>query len=216
MSVADIIGAGSLTDRPELDATGVDDRRVDARIRLACALAAVGTLVPIALSSFDGDTGAEITASVLDGSTLLQVGAYAAAVVSALLVLAAVRLASRVGGTAGTVVMVAGAAVAVMFVAYYAAFAAGAVVAEYGVTDPGPGVGEGTALLVNFTELVRYAPGLALVAAAVVARRRLPRSVWGTAAALVVLTLAPMTSWVAAALIPLWLAISAAAVSARP
>lgn len=216
MSVADITEAGSVIGQSELGASRAVERRVEARIRLACGLAAVGTLVPFALASFSGDSGAEITASVLDRSTLLQLGAYAAAVVSTLLVLAAVRLGGRVRGTAGTVVTIAGAAVALMFVAYYAAFAAGAVVAEYGVTEPGPGVGEGTALLVNFTELVRYAPGLALVAAAVVARARLPRAVWGTAAVLAVLTLLPMTSWVAAALIPPWLAVSAAALSGRP
>jgi hypothetical protein len=212
MSVADITGAGAVPGSTELAAP----RASESRVRLACGLAAVGTLVPFALSSFSGDSGAEITASILDGATALQVGAYAAALVSALLVLAAVRLAGRIGGTAGSVVLASGAAVALMFVAYYAAFAAGAVVADHILADPGPGVGESTAVLVNLTELVRYAPGLALVSAAVVARARLPRAVWGTAAALAVLTIVPVTSWVAALLIPLWLAISAATVSARP
>lgn len=212
MSVAEITGAGAATGSTQLTAP----RASETRMRLACALAAGGTLVPFALSSFGGDSGAEITASILDGATALQIGGYVAVLVSALLVLAAVRLAGRVGGTAGAVVLVSGAAVALMFVAYYAAFAAGAVVADQMLAEPGPGVGESTAVLVNLTELARYAPGLALVSAAVVARARLPRAVWGTAAALAVLTIVPMTSWVAALLVPLWLAVSAAAISGRP
>jgi hypothetical protein len=89
-------------------------------------------------------------------------------------------------------------------------------VADYTLSNAGPGVGESTAVLVNLTELTRYAPGLALVVAAVAARARLPRPAWITAAVLVVMTVFPMTSWVAALLIPLWLAVTAAVLSARP
>ena len=180
--------------------------------RVASAAGAALALVPFALCTFSGDTGAEITASLLDKATSLQVGAAVAALAGALILVAAVRLAERVPGTAGRVLAGAGTAVAELFVAYYASFGTGAIVADLAVTDPGPGVGEGTALLVNLTELTRYAPGLALTGAAVVARRHLPRGVWVTAAVLAVMTAFPLTSWVAALLIPIWLGISAAAV----
>jgi hypothetical protein len=188
----------------------------ESRIRIACALGAAGTLVPFALCSFSGTTGAEITQSLRDDAVSVQIGAATAVLIAPLLLLAALRLGRRIGGTAGAVATGAGVAVAVMFAAYYAAFGAGAVVADLAVSDPGPGVGEGTSLLVNFTELTRYAPGLALVAAAFAGRRSLPRAIGVTAALLAVLTVFPMTSWVAALLIPLWLGTCAAALgSAR-
>ncbi len=179
--------------------------------RVACASAAVLALVPFALCSFSGETGEQITASLLDHAVALQLGAGVAAVAGALLVVAAARLGGHVFGTAGRVMGMAGAGVAILFVAYYASYGAGAVVADTMLTEPGPGVGEGTALLVNMTELARYAPGLALTGAAVAARRQLPVGVWGSGAALAVLTLVPLTSWAAALAIPLWLGISAAA-----
>ena len=192
--------------------------RMDTRdlpVRIASGAAAGLAVVPFALCSFGGETGAEITASLLDDATSLQVGAVTATVAGALLLFAAVRLGAAVAGTAGRVLTGAGIAVAMLFVAYYASFGAGAVVAGHMLTDPGAGVGEGTALLVNMTEITRYAPSLALTATAVAARAWLPKGVWISAAALAVLTVFPMTSWVAALLIPLWLGISGASVPAR-
>lgn len=187
----------------------------DLPARVACGAAAALALVPFALSSFSGDTGEAITASLIENSVELQIGAGVAALAGALLLVAAVRMGGQLSGTPGRVMTMAGAGVAVLFVAYYASFGAGAVVADVMLTDPGAGVGEGTALLVNLTELARYAPGLALTAAAVVARRQLPTGVWVTGAALSLLTLVPLTSWVAALAIPLWLGISAAFVQPR-
>lgn len=183
--------------------------------RVASGCAAALALVPLALCSFSGDTGAEITASLVGDAAMLQVGAGVAVLAGALLLVAAVRLAAAIPGAAGRVAGTAGAAVAVLFVAYYASFGAGAVVVGSMLSDPGPGVGEGTALLVNMTEVVRYAPGLALTAATVLARRHLPAGVWVTGAVLALLTLVPFTSWVAALAIPLWLGISAATLGAR-
>jgi len=44
------------------------------------------------------------------------------------------------------------------------------------LTDPGPGLGEATSLLVDITEITRDAPALTLVAAAVAARTVLPKA----------------------------------------
>jgi hypothetical protein len=177
-------------------------RETESIARLASAAAAGLALVPLALCSFSGETGAQITADLVENATRLQSGAAVAAGAAALLVLAAVRLGRRAGST---VLTGAGIAVAVLFAAYYASFGAGGVVAGMMLENPGPGVGEGTALLVNMTELARYGVGLAVTGAAVAARATLPKGVWVAAAALAVLTVVPITSWLAALLIPLWL-----------
>ncbi len=142
-----------------------------------CAAAAAAAVVPFALSSFSGDTGTEITASLVDDAMPITLGSITAVLVSAGLFLAAARLGAVVSGIAGRIVATAGAAVAMMFALYYASFGAGAIVAAQMLSEPGAGVGEGTALLVNLTEVTRYAPGLALVVAAFMARRSLPRPV---------------------------------------
>ena len=177
-----------------------------------CVSAAAGAVVPFALSSFSGDSGAEITASLIDDAMPITLGSITAVLVSAGLFLAAIRLGTVVRGAAGRVVATAGAAVAMMYALYYSSFGAGAIVAAQMLSEPGAGVGEATALMVNLTEVARYAPGLALVVAAFVARRTLPRPVGIAALVLAVLTIVPFTSWVAALLIPLWLGVSAAVV----
>lgn len=101
--------------------------------------------------------------------------------------LATARLARSVTGDPGRVMAVAGDGVALRYAAYHGVFGAGAVVASQMLADPGPGPGEAPFLLLNMTEIARFAHGLALVAAAVVARRELPRGLWVTAAALLVL-----------------------------
>ena len=50
------------------------------------------------------------------------------------------------------------------------------------------------------------------MAAVFVARRRLPRAVGVSAGLLALLTIVPLTSWVAALLIPLWLGMAGAVV----
>jgi len=188
----------------------------EGRARLVCAATAATAVVPFALSSFSGDTGSEITASLVDHALPITVGSITAVLVSAGLFLAAARLGAVVTGLAGRVVATAGAAVAMMYALYYSSFGAGAIVAAQMLSEPGAGVGEGTALMVNLTEVARYAPGLALVLAAFMVRRALPRAVGIAAAVLAVLTIVPFTSWVAALLIPLWLAVSAALVRMTP
>ena len=184
--------------------------------RLASAAAAALTVPVFALTSLTGDTGAEITAGLVDDQVTLTVGALLAVLVAAGLLVAAVRLGRSVSGDTGSVIVASGCAVAVLYAAFYSVFGAGAVVATQTLAAPGPGLGEAASLLLNIAEITRFAPGLALVAAGVVARRELPRGVGISAAMLAVMTLAPMTSWVAALLIPAWLGISAARVSDRP
>ena len=183
--------------------------------RIACGAAAALAVVPFALCSFGGDTGEEITASLADNAAALQAGAVVATFAGALLVLAAVVLGRRVAGSAGRVVAASGVAVAILFAGYYASFGVGGLLAGEVISEPDPAIGIATSFLVNLTEITRYAPGLALVAAALSARRRLPAGVWATAAVLALMTVVPFTSWAAALLIPLWLAISAAAVGDR-
>jgi hypothetical protein len=203
------IGAAMSIDELTTTHDLTEDREVP--IRVACGVAALATLVPFALCEIDGRSGSAITSGLEEHATSQQLGAIVATFVAALLVPAALRIARRASGLSGAVIGAAGVAVAVMYVAYYASFGAAAVVADQMLDEPGPGLGEATALLVNLTEITRYAPGLALVGAAVAARRFLPRGVWIPAAVLAVMTVFPLTSWVAALIIPVWLGASAAA-----
>lgn len=180
-------------------------RETESVARLASAAGAALALVPFALCSFSGETGAQIPADLVENASKLQLGAAVAGGASALLVVAAVRLGRRAGCP---VLTAAGIAVAVLFAAYYASFGAGGVVAGLMLENPGASVGEGTALLVNMTELARYGVSLAVTGAAVAARATLPKGVWITAAVLAVLTVVPFTSWAAALLTPLWLGVS--------
>ena len=178
--------------------------------RIVCAATAVGTLAPFAMLQIVGDSGAEITAGLVDDSALLMSGSIVAVLVSAGLFLAAVRLGKAVGGEPGILVTAAASAIALMYAGYYSVFGAGGVVASQMLAEPGAGLGEATSLLLNIMEITRYAPGLALTVAVVAAGSRLPRWVRVTAGLLAFLTLVPFTSWVAALLIPLWLGAVAA------
>ena len=84
--------------------------------------------------------------------------------------------------------------------------------ASFVIDEPGAGVGEATLVLLNGVDLARYAPGLLLVAAVLAARRRLPKSVTISAWGLLVVMFVPMTTWIAALLIPVWLGVVAAIV----
>lgn len=185
--------------------------RADRAARATCLAAAALTVPVFALTDLgSGKTGASVTAVLLEDRTALIAGGLLAVLVSAGLMLATVRLARSVNGDAGLVMAVAGAGVALMYALYYGVFGAGAVVASQMLADPGAGLGEASFLLLNVAEIARFAPGLALVAAAVVARRRLPRGLWVTAATLLVLVFVPFTTWVAALLTPPWLAAAGA------
>lgn len=187
-------------------ANPVTRRRAWARI--VCAASAASTVVPVALLQLRGDTGEEITAGLVDDRVTLILGTYVAVLVGAGLFAAAVHLGRLVPGAAGTLLTAAGSAVALLYSAYYAVFGAGAVIAS-SVTS-GPGLGEAAWHSLNVMEIARYTPGLALVAAAVAAGPHLPRAVRMTAGVLLILTVVPLTSWVAALLIPVWLGVSAA------
>jgi hypothetical protein len=190
-------------------------RRTPQRLTLdsaACLLAAAvtaGCFFALGIG-VAGDTGAEVTAGLVDDVARYQLASVLAIFAAVGLGLAAVRLGRRIGGQAGTVATAAGAAVAFLCAAYYSAYAAGASVASFVIDDPGPGVGEATLVLLNGIEFARYAPGLLLVAAVLAARRRLPRSVTVPAWVLLVVMLVPMTTWVAALLVPVWLGVAAA------
>ena len=198
------------TTSPALDLTR-REASPDRAARIACATTAVLTVPVFLLTDLgSGDSGSAITQVLVEDSTPLTAGSLLAVLVAAGLLLASVRLGRSVSGDAGRVLLVAGSGVALLYAAYYGVFGAGAVVAGQMLSDPGPGLGEASVLLLNMAEIARFAPGLALVAAAVVARRELPRGVWGSAAVLLVLVFVPLTTWVAALLTPLWLAVAAA------
>jgi hypothetical protein len=183
----------------------------DRAARTACLAAAALTVPVFALTGLGtGESGASVTAVLVEDRTALVAGGLLAVLVAAGLMLATVRLARLVSGDAGRVIAVAGSGVALLYALYYGVFAAGAVVASQMLADPGPGLGEASFLLLNMAEIARFAPGLALVAAAVAARRRLPRGLWVTATALLVLVFVPFTTWVAALLTPPWLAVAGA------
>lgn len=59
-------------------------------------------------------------------------------------------------------------------------------------------------------ELTRYAPSLVLLAAALVARRSLPKPVTIAAAVILAMIFIPFTTWIAAILTPVWLGVAGA------
>ena len=144
--------------------------------RIACAASAVGATAPFALLSLSGDSGTEITAGLVEDRVPLILGTYVAVLVSAGMFAAAVHLGRRLPDVNGILVTASGSAVALMYAAYYAVFGAGAVIAS---GESGPGMGEAAWHALNVMEIARYAPGLALVVAAVAAGPRLPRAVRG-------------------------------------
>jgi hypothetical protein len=199
----------------EAEATSDEHRRSAAPARLAAAAGAALAVAAVPLCTLSGESGAAVTEHLQAHVARLEAGAYLATVAAALLVPAAVLLGRGVPGIAGRVLVGAGVATAVTTGWYYAAFGAAAATVNASLSDPGPGLGEAAQLLVNVADWGRYAPSLALVAAAVVARRHLSRAVWVPAALLSVLTVVPVTTWAAAILIPVWLGLSAVSRSRR-
>jgi hypothetical protein len=163
-----------------------------------------------------GGTGAEVTTHLEANAARYQLASLLAIYAALPLCVAAVRLGRRVGGDAGRVASAAGTAVALLMAAYYSAYAAGVSVASLVLDEAGPGVGEATLVLLNGIELARYAPTLLLVTAVLVARRRLSRALTVPAWVLLVLTVFPVTTWIAALLVPVWLGVAGAVSARRP
>jgi len=59
--------------------------------------------------------------------------------------------------------------------------------------------------MINLAELTRYAPGTALLAAAVLARRVLPKPLMIVAVVQLALTFVPFTTWLVTIVVPTWL-----------
>jgi hypothetical protein len=153
-------------------------------------------------------TGAGITNDLISNDMKMHAVAWVAALACAGLILASARLSRSAGGTTGRVIAASGASVAVLMLAYYASFAAGSVVATNGVTDPGPGLGEATLVVLNAFSLTMAGPALALLVAAA-ASPHLPRASRVTGAIVAVLLVVPFTYWIANLIIPLWLGLVA-------
>jgi len=175
---------------------------------LLSAAVTAGCFFVLGIGSGAG-TGAEVTKRLTDNAARYQLASILAIFAAVGLALAAVRLGRRIGGQAGSVATVAGATVAFLCAAYYSAYAAGSNVASFVIDEPGAGVGEATLVLLNGFDLARYAPGLLLVAAVLAARRRLPRPVTFSAWVLLAVMFVPMTTWISALLIPVWLGVTA-------
>lgn len=175
---------------------------------LGTALAAAVVLVMgYGLNVADGEAA---TRALAEEAGRWQAASMLGLFAAAALGLAAVRLGRRIGGITGAVATAAGAAVAFLLGAYYASFAAGAVVATFSLDNPGPGLGEATLVVANMVDLTRYAPTLLLLVAALVARRSLPKPLTISAAVIVVLIALPFTTWIAAILAPMWLGVAGA------
>jgi hypothetical protein len=144
----------------------------------------------------------------------LHAVAWLAALACSGLILASIRLARAAGGPNGRVIAASGPAVAVLMLAYYASFAAGATVATNVITDPGTGLGEATLVILNAFSLTIIGPGFALLVASA-ASPTLPRASRATGTILAALLMVPFTTWIANLILPLWLGLVAAKASAR-
>lgn len=159
-------------------------------------------------------TGAGVTDALIANELRLRAVAWLAALACAGLILAGTRLARAAGGTSGQVIAAAGPAAAVLMLAYYASFAAGAAVATAGLSAPGAGVGEATLVVLNAFSLTLTGAGLALLVASA-ASPALPRISRLTAGVLAVLLLVPFTAWMVNLVLPLWLGLAAWKASPR-
>lgn len=157
-----------------------------------------------------GGSAADVMARLDDRAGSYQLASLLAIYAAVGLCLAAVRLGRRIGGDAGRLATIAGVAVAFLMAASYSAYAAGVAVAEFVLDDPGPGVGESSLVLLNLVDFARYAPGLVLIGAVLAARSRLPKLLTISAWILLVVAVVPLTTWVAAILVPVWLGVAGA------
>lgn len=175
-------------------------------VSLGGALLAV-TVVAVMGDPLRASTAREATDAMVSSAGRLQLAVAVSIIASAALLTAAARLGRRLPGDAGRVATTAGAAVAVLLAAYYGAYASGAVVGTLVLDEPSPGLGESALVVANMVEMTRFAPAIALLVAAIAARRHLPTAAVVTAGLLAVLTALPFTGWVAAILVPVWLGV---------
>lgn len=178
------------------------------------ALAAA--VVPVMGDPLRASTAQEATDAMVASAGRLQLAAIVAVFAATGLLAAAARLGRRIPGDAGRVTTAAGALVAALLAAYYSAYAGGAVVGSLVLDEPSASLGEGALVVANMVEMTRYAPGLALLVAAVVARRHLPTTVVVAAGLLAVLTVLPFTAWAAAITVPVWLGVVGALRGSAP
>jgi hypothetical protein len=183
----------------------------------ARAVAASGAVLALAVVPLFGDPlrgsdGGAVGDALVSVAMKAQLVAIAAVFASAALMVAAARLRAALPGLAGHVAGAAGTATAVLFAAYYSTFAAGAIVGDLVLTTRSPGLGEATLVVLNVVELVRFGTGFALLVAAAAAlrTRALPRTVGIVAAVLAVAQALPMTGWLAALAVPVWLGVAGA------
>ena len=183
----------------------------------ACAAGALLAAAPIVVlgPGLMTSSGAGAVEMLAADAWRYQLGMGLAALATPLLMYAAARLGERVGGVAGRLAVISGAVVAALLSLFYAVFAGASVVAGHILDEPSGGLGEATFLLVNAVDLARFGPGLALAIAVILARRALPRPLGWSAWFLVALTLFPMTGWVAAMVVPVWLGIAGAVAGPR-
>lgn len=182
-----------------------------------CLLAAMATAACFFVLGFGapGGSGADMLSQLGQHATRYQVASILAIWAAAGLGVAAARLGRRIGGDAGRLATAAGVTVAFLMAAYYSAYAAGVAVSQFVLDESGAGVGESSLVLLNLIELARYAPGLVLVGAVLVARRSLPRAITVPAWVLLVAMIFPMTTWAAAILTPVWLGVAGALAGRR-
>ncbi|KGN29841.1 hypothetical protein N802_10470 [Knoellia sinensis KCTC 19936] len=205
----------ALPETPESATTGTTDRG-PRLVSLAGGLMLGGAGLGVLFTNpIPGETGAAVTAALAAQAGLLQALSILAVFGAAALLVAAARLAARLDGVTARVASGAGVAVALLGAMYVSSFGAGSMVGTLLLTSPGPGLGEATLVSINVLELTRYAPSLAVTAAAVVGRRHLSRPLVVSAAVLAVLIAVPFTSWAAAIVVPLWLGLAGATISAR-
>lgn len=180
----------------------------------ACLAAGLASAAAFAIQGIGerGGTGEDVTARLGENAGAYQGASILAIYASLGLCLAAQRLGRRIGDDAGSLAAAGGVAVAFLMAAYFSVYAAGASVAEYVLDEAGPGVGEGTLVSLNLVDLARYAPSALLLGAVLAAWNRLPRAVTVPAMVLMVALVLPMTAWLAALAIPVWLGVTAACV----
>jgi hypothetical protein len=157
-----------------------------------------------------GGTGADVTQRLEQDAGAYQSASILAIYAAVGLCLAAVRLGRRIGGDAGRLAATGGTAVAILLAASFSVYAAGGAVTRHVLDTAGPGVGEAALVLLNVVELARYAPGVLLLAAVLAGRHRLPRAVTVSAVLVLVAAVVPMTAWLAALVIPVWLGVAGA------
>lgn len=195
--------------RPTTGASGRTTGRAPGPLMLLGSVATAACFFVLGIGE-RGGTGAEVLAHLDQHATRYQLASILATFAALPLTLAAVTLGRRIGGDAGRLATAAGVTVAFLMAAYYSAYAAGVAVSQFVLDEAGPGVGESSLVLLNLVELTRYAPGLVLVGAVLVARRRLPRTITVPAWVLLAAMVVPVTTWLAAILTPVWLGVAGA------